>query len=125
MKRYYLRLPGREPIDISSLGTFTVGREGDIVINDKYMSRKHFTIKLPKYDNERTLVTDGDGANPSRFGTDAAGKFIHSSAPEEKDRSSFIKHNDEVVAGKTRITYLEFDGQSDTEAGLDDSKKTL
>jgi hypothetical protein len=125
MKRYYLRISGQEPIDVSSLGTFCVGREGDIVIRDRYMSRRHFTIKLPKHDEDETLLTDGDGANESKFGTTVAGKFLHFLEPEEEDRSVFLRHNDEIVAGKTKITYLEFDAQSDTDANLNDSKRTL
>jgi hypothetical protein len=127
MKRYYLRISGREPIDIASLGTFIVGREGDVPIPDKYMSRRHFTIRLPKYDTdgEKTLIIDGDGRIPSSGGTIVGGRILHASAPEENDKACSLRHNDEIIAGKTRITYLEFDAESDTDLGLDESKKTL
>lgn len=108
MFRYYLRVEGHEPIDITSLGTFTVGRCGDLQItNDLSVSRKHFLISLPKGGkHKQPWIFDGDGSTPSRNGTIINGnKCLRADAETEDDKGCPIYHGDFIQAGKLKIYF--------------------
>ena len=111
MKRYYLQTVGEEPLDISSMGTFSVGREGDIQVDDLHMSRIHFLISLPTTEQSFVIVIDGNGTIPSKNGTVVNGIRLSLSAENELDKAASLKHGDIISAGRTNFKFLVFEAE--------------
>lgn len=112
MRRYYLQRKGEEPIDITNMGTFSVGRLGNIRIeDDPYISSIHFLISLPTTDHDSAILIDGNGVRPSRNGTVINGVTLNLSSTKELDKAALLKHGDVISVGKTIFKFLVFEAE--------------
>ena len=109
MRRFYLQLFGREPIDVTGMGTFVIGREGDLLVHGHGVSRKHCMLALPKKPEESTYLCDGNGTKASSNGTFVNKKLYTRDALEEDDRGTYLQSNDLITIGTIAIRYLEFE----------------
>lgn len=98
---YYL-LINKERIDVTALGVFSIGREGDIKVSgDLSVSRKHCIIALPKKwpKNDTAWIFD-----TSKNGCLLNGNFFIAKANQE--RACRLYSGDIVQIGKTNIQFL-------------------
>lgn len=91
------------------MGTFSVGREGDIEIDDPHMSRINFLISLPTIEQSFPIVIDGNGTIPSKNGTVVNGVRLSLSSENELDKAASLKHGDIISAGRTNFKFLIFE----------------
>ena len=108
MKRFYLQLPGREPTDITRMGSFILGRQGDLILEGVGVSRRHCMISLPKNTDERTYICDGDGKIASRNGTKVNNKIFSCLPSNKLNKGCYLANNDLITLGEVVIRYLEF-----------------
>lgn len=111
-RRYYLKFEGQPPIDITHLGVFTLGRNGDIKVLGRNVSRIHCTIDCQNFP---VLITDGDGVTQSKNGTNVNDKLYRATSIIESERSTFLSHNDLISIGGIEIRFLSFDDDNDSD----------
>lgn len=112
MRRFYIRIQGQTPIDVTHMGVFCLGRNGDIKVLSPNVSRFHCLIDVSSHP---PLITDGDGIKESKNGTFVNNKLLRATSIVESERSCFLSHNDIIKIGNVTITFLVFDNDDDSD----------